>query len=122
MPRPDPREPKDGQLGMFAPAEVQKPSGNAESQIRRAITARIVAGFLDADLDAGSSEVAAAVGRAVDAANAANSFGSVLRNASSIFDALGAAGLTPQTREVDGDGEIERLLNELGGASAPHTP
>lgn len=122
MPRPDPAAPKEGQIGLFSEPSGPHVTGRAEDEVRRAIAARIAAGHLDEKLDAASNEAAAVIGRALDQAGKAGAFGSVLRNAPGIMDALTAAALTPGTRETAAVDPITALLEELNAAAPiPHT-
>lgn len=121
MPRPDPRRPREGQLGLFEKQAVKEPDmvlrGRHSEAMDRAISS---ARALDAmaDVDEGLQTVLRAGAWALDSFEAQNKPYGPTKIIDQLVGALREARMTPDSRDVATDDEIKDLLNELGPSPA----
>ena len=117
MPRPDPRRPRAGQLGIFEEQAVKKPDqvlrGRHSEAMDRAIMAAQDQDALSA-IDEGFQTVLSAGAWSLDVFESQNKPYVPTKIIDGMVAALREARMTPDSRDVATDDEIKDLLHELG--------
>lgn len=121
MPRPDPRRPREGQLGLFEKQAVKEPDmvlrgRHSEAMDRAIIAAQDQDGL--AAMDEGLETVLRAGAWALDSFESQNKPYGPTKIIDQMVAALREARMTPESRDVATDDEIKELLHDLG----PSTP
>ncbi|MGV0350261.1 hypothetical protein ACUY2G_04930 [Corynebacterium guaraldiae] len=121
MPRPDPRRPREGQLGLFEKQAVKEPDmvlrgRHSEAMDRAIIAAQDQDGL--AAMDEGLETVLRAGAWALDSFESQNKPYGPTKIIDQMVAALREARMTPDSRDVATDDEIKDLLHGLG----PSTP
>lgn len=122
MPRPDPRAPGRGQLGLFEDEAVKKPSqvlrGRHSQAMDRALQSGRAQGAL-ADVDEGLETLLRAGAWALDAFEAQNKPYGPSKVLDPMLAALREAHLTPDSRAAATDDAVTELLKELAADDEP---
>lgn len=117
MPRPDPRRPRAGQLGIFEEQAVKKPDQVLRGRHSEAMDRAIIAAQ-DQDalspIDEGLQTVLRAGAWSLDVFESQNKPYGPTKIIDGMVAALREARMTPDSRDVATDDEIKDLLNELG--------
>lgn len=117
MPRPDPRRPRAGQLGIFEEQAVKKPDQVLRGRHSEAMDRAIIAAQ-DQDalspIDEGLQTVLRAGAWSLDVFESQNKPYGPTKIIDGMVAALREARMTPDSRDVATDDEIKDLLHELG--------
>lgn len=117
MPRPDPRRPRAGQLGIFEEQAVKEPDqvlrGRHSEAMDRALMAAQDQDALSA-IDEGLQTVLRAGAWSLDVFESQNKPYGPTKIIDGMVAALREARMTPDSRDVATDDEIKDLLHELG--------
>ncbi|MCT1804393.1 hypothetical protein M3B20_01410 [Corynebacterium sanguinis] len=120
MPRPDPKRPREGQLGLFESEAVKQPDmvlrGRHSAAMDRAITAATDRDLLD-DVDEGILTVLRAAAWSLDSFESQNKPYGPSKLIDPLVNALREAHLTPDSRAESTDEAIKELLHDLGTAA-----
>lgn len=116
MPRPDPRAPQFGQIGMFEAKAVEEPGcvirGRHSDAMDRAIEANRAAGAVD-DIDEGVETVLRAAAWSLDMFEKQNQPYGPSHIIDPLMNALKACRMTPESRAEAADDSVKALLEEL---------
>ncbi|MDK8887597.1 hypothetical protein QP992_00370 [Corynebacterium ulcerans] len=122
MPRPDPRRPREGQIGLFESEAIQEPGkvlrGRHSEAMDRSIAAAKAADLID-DIDDGILTVLRSGAWALDALESQNRPYGPAKLIDPMINALREARLTPDSRAVATDDAISDLLMELNNDDEP---
>ena len=117
MPRPDPRRPRAGPLGIFEEQAVKKPDQVLRGRHSEAMDRAIIAAQ-DQDalspIDEGLQTVLRAGAWSLDVFESQNKPYGPTKIIDGMVAALREARMTPDSRDVATDDEIKDLLHELG--------
>ncbi|AEX42486.1 hypothetical protein [Corynebacterium diphtheriae] len=125
MPRPDPKRPREGQIGLFESEAVQEPGkvlrGRHSDAMDRSIAAAKAADLVD-EIDDGILTVLRSGAWALDALESQNKPYGPAKLIDPLINALREARLTPDSRAVATDDAINQLMTELTSDDEPTDP
>lgn len=125
MPRPDPKRPREGQLGLFEKQAIKEPDmvlrGRHSEAMDRALAAAQDQDAI-AEIDEGLQTVLRAGAWSLDSFEAQNKPYGPTKIIDQLVGALREARMTPDSRDVATDDEIKDILNALGPTAPSDSP